>query len=288
MGRTAKGPADENFPVGSWLLARDRRPHVAAFYAFARTADDVADDPDLPAAAKLDRLDRMAAALVDGGDGDVGDRLRRSLAAAGVPAAHALDLLDAFRQDARQARHPDWASLMAYCDRSAAPVGRFLLDLHGEARARWPAADALCAALQVLNHLQDLGADRRRLDRVYLPQDWLVAAGAGDRDLDRLACTPALRRVVDRCLDGVDGLLRRSRPLAAGLADRRLAAEAAVIQCIAERLSRALRAGDPLARPVRLGRGAYGVALLVGLGRAFGDRAFRRGVAGAAARPAGP
>lgn len=283
MTRTAKGPADENFPVGSWLLARDRRPHVAAFYAFARAADDVADNPELAPGDKLARLDAMASALVEGGDGGLGDRLRRSLAATGVPAAHALALLDAFRQDARQARHPDWASLVDYCDRSAAPVGRFLLDLHGQPRALWPASDALCAALQVLNHLQDLGEDRRLLDRVYLPQDWLVAAGASEADLNRRAASPALRAVIDRCLDGVDRLLRQSRILSAGLSDRRLAAEAAVIQRIAERLAAELRGGDPLAGPVKLGRSAYLAALVSGLARAVGDR-IRGPQAAAAAR----
>ncbi|BBK37833.1 squalene synthase HpnC [Allostella sp. ATCC 35155] len=281
----SKGPGDENFPVGSWLLAARHRPHVAAFYAFARTADDIADDPDLPAAEKLDRLDRLAAALAEDEGAGVAHRLRRSLAAAGVPAIHAFDVLDAFRQDARQPRYPDWASLMAYCERSAAPIGRFLLDLHREDRALWPASDPLCAALQVLNHLQDLGEDRRRLDRVYLPQDWLAAEGAADGDLDRKESSPALRRVVNRCLDGVNALLLRSRPLAAGLGSRRLAAEAAVIQAIAERLARCLRRGDPLATRVRLGRAGQAAAAATGLCRVVGDRL--RGEPGMTARAAG-
>lgn len=272
MTGASKGAGDENFPVGSWLLAADRRPHVAAFYAFARTADDIADDPDLPAAEKLVRLDRLAAALADDEGTGVAHRLRRSLAAAGVPAVHAFDLLDAFRQDARQARYPDWPSLMAYCQRSAVPVGRFLLDLHGEDRDLWPAADPLCAALQVLNHLQDLGEDRRRLDRIYLPQDWLAAEGAVDGDLDRAEASPELRRVIDRCLDGVDTLLLRSRPLAAALASRRLAAEAAVIQAIAEGLAGCLRRADPLATRVRLGRGGQAAAAATGLCRVVFDR----------------
>ena len=285
MAGVSKEAGDENFPVGSRLLAARHRPHVAAFYTFARTADDIADDPDLPAAEKLDRLDRLAAALAEDEGTGVAHRLRRSLAAAGVPAVHAFDLLDAFRQDSRQARYTDWASLMAYCERSAAPVGRFLLDLHGEDRALWQASDPLCAALQVLNHLQDLGPDRRQLDRVYLPQDWMAAESVTDSDLDRSEASPALRRVVDHCLDGVDLLLLRSRPLAAALASRRLAAEAAVIQAIAERLARCLRRGDPLATRVRLGRAGQVAAAATGLCRVVGDRL--RGEPGMTARAAG-
>lgn len=268
----SKTAADENFPVGSWLLPAALRPHVAAFYAFARAADDVADDPGLDAAAKLASLDRMARGLVEDGEEGVAGRLRRSLAASGVPADHALALLDAFRQDAVQQRYDDWAGLMAYCDLSAAPVGRFLLDLHGEARSLWPAADALCAALQVLNHLQDCGRDRRDLDRVYLPLDWMAAAGAAIADLDAPSTGPGLRRVLDRCLDGTDALLDRARPLAGRVRSRRLAMETAVIQRIAERLAAALRRGDPLARRVALGKPAYLRAAAGGLARVAFDR----------------
>ena len=265
--RTGKGAGDENFPVGSWLLPARVRPHVAAFYAFARTADDIADDPDIAPEEKLRRLDAMASALTGAETEGPAGGLRRSLAATGVSPRHALDLLDAFRQDARQARHERWEDLLAYCDRSAAPVSGYLLDLHGEPVALRPAADALCNALQILNHLQDCGEDYRVLARVYLPMRWLADAGAAVADLEAPALSPALRTVLDRCLDGVDGLLRRSRTLAHGMACRRLALETAVIQGIAERLAAALRAGDPLATRVKLRRPAYLAAAAGGIGR---------------------
>src|SRR5262249_49636849 len=151
---------DENFPVGSWLIRRDLRVHVHAFYRFARNADDIADSPVLAAEEKLRRLDRMAAIL--NGSPRVGDAgapapaaMRDGLRATGVTAQHCHDVLQAFRLDATKLRYRDWDDLMAYCRYSAAPVGRQLLDLHGESRDTWPASDALCAALQVLNHLQD-------------------------------------------------------------------------------------------------------------------------------------
>ncbi len=92
---------------------------------------------------------------------------------------HAQDLLHAFRQDVTKLRYANWDELIDYCSRSAMPVGRFVLDVHGESRDTWPASDALCAALQIINHLQDCAADYRTLDRVYIPLDALAARGIG-------------------------------------------------------------------------------------------------------------
>ncbi len=266
-GKTAR---DENFPVGSILLPARLRPHVAAFYAFARAADDIADDADLAAEDKIARLDPLAAALRDGGDGDeyeIAARMRASLLEMGVAPRHCLDLLDAFRQDATKRRYGDWDELIAYCLRSAAPVGRYLIDLHGEDRALYPASDALCDALQLLNHLQDCGSDYRTLDRVYIPEPWFAAEGLTVEALAARRCEPTLRRVLDRVLDGVDDLLAAAAPLAAALRSRRLAMEAAAIHAIARRLAALLRRRDPLAAPVRLGRMAYLVSLAEGVAR---------------------
>ncbi len=266
-GRTAR---DENFPVGSILLPARLRPHVMTFYAFARAADDIADHPDLAPDEKLARLDRLAAAL-DGGDDDPGaevaTHMRASLAETGVTPRHGLDLLDAFRQDAIKQRYRDWDELMAYCQRSAAPVGRYLLDLLGESTALYSASDALCDALQLLNHLQDCGSDYRQLDRVYLPEPWLAAEGLTVEALAAPRCEPALRRVLDRLLDGIDDLLAAAAPLAAGMRSRRLAMEAAAIHAIARRLAALLRVRDPLAARVALGRMAYLVSLAKGVAR---------------------
>ena len=251
---SGKDAAGENFPVGSFLLPAALRPHVAAFYEFARTADDIADNPALEAVDKIARLDRMAGAI-DGAHANDGEsakacRMRDSLAATGVPARHCLDLLDAFRQDAVKQRYADWNELMSYCNRSAAPVGRYLMDLHGEDEALWPAADSLCNALQVLNHLQDCGADYREMDRVYIPEPWLESEGPGVAALAASAAGPGLRRVLDRLLDGTDGLLDEAAPLAGRMQSRRLAMETAAIQAIARRLAALLRRrGDTLLHP---------------------------------------
>jgi squalene synthase HpnC len=252
-GKTSK---DENFPVGSWLLPKALRPHVATFYAFARAADDIADNGFLTAEEKVKRLDGFEAALTgrikDDPAYEKAYAMRRSLAQTGSTPRHCIDLLAAFKQDATKLRYRDWADLMGYCNLSASPVGRYLLDLHGERRTYYPVSDALCNALQVLNHLQDCQKDYRLLNRVYLPGDWMEAEGVTVEDLDRAAATPEMRRVLDRTLDGVDGLLEEARMLPQVLRDGRLSMESAVTVGLAFRLARHLRRGDPIASRVAL------------------------------------
>jgi len=264
---SGKGRSGENFPVGSWLIHRDLRVHVHAFYRFARNADDIADNPVLAAEDKLRRLDRMAAILdgAPGGDSPAAVAMRASLAETGVTAEHCHDVLRAFRLDAVKLRYRDWDDLMGYCRYSAAPVGRQLLDLHGESRATWPASDALCAALQVLNHLQDCAADYSALDRVYLPIADLEAAGCTVSALAESAASPGLRRVINSLLDRTDALIAAARDLPLRVAARGLRWESAVIVTLAARLARRLRRGDPLAMRVKLGKNDFAAAFLTGI-----------------------
>ena len=176
--RSGKTHRDENFPVASRLVRAENRAPIMAFYEFVRTADDIADHATLEAERKIAFLDRLEADLLGEGEGDrTAVALRRALAERKLSPRHALDLLKAFRLDAAKRRYADWDELMSYCALSAMPVGRFVLDVHGESRATWPASDAVCAALQIINHLQDCGEDYRNLDRVYLPLDSLSARG---------------------------------------------------------------------------------------------------------------
>jgi len=266
---SGKGASDENFPVGSWLIRRDLRPAVHAFYRFARQADDVADNPDLPAEEKIRRLDRMGAVLdgAPGEDAPAATAMRASLLATGVTAQHCHDVLRAFRMDATKLRYRDWDDLMEYCRYSASPVGRQLLDLHGESRATWPPNDALCSALQVLNHLQDCASDHRLLDRVYLPTDDLSRFGARIEDFTRSAATPGLRRVFDYLLDRTAELVRQARELPPRVRSPGLRRETAVIVNLAERLTTHLRRGDPLAARVKLRKWDFAAALAIGLWR---------------------
>ena len=258
--RRNRAPASgENFPIGSFLLPAKARPHVAAFYALARTADDVADDAALDPGEKTARLDLFERTLADGLEDGPPEALahRRSAEETGVPLRHALDLIRAFRQDTVKRRYDSWDDLMGYCALSASPVGRFLLDLHGEDPALYRFSDPLCDALQVLNHLQDLGHDYLELDRVYLPGDWMRTQGAAVSDLGRDSASPQLRAVIDRCLDGCEELMVRARTLPLLLGSKRLAMEAAVIARLADRLIALLRAGDPLAARVAPGRADF-------------------------------
>ncbi len=260
---SGKGRGDENFPVASLLIAARHRPAVLAFYRVARLADDVADHPGLAAGEKLERLAAIEASLKGSGQAvPAAVALRDVLASRGLASAHMLDLLEAFRRDAVKSRYADWDELMDYCRYSAAPVGRFVLDVHGESRATWPASDALCAALQVINHLQDCGKDYRDLDRVYVPLDALAGAGLEVRALGEARAAPALRGVIAALAARTGGLLREARALGAGVRDLRLGLEIGVIHTLAASLNRRLMARDPLSERVHHGKPeAVGIAL---------------------------
>lgn len=253
--RSGKSAGDENFPVASWLIKPRHRPAILAFYEFVRIADDIADHPTLAPQEKLDRLDRLEASLLGDGVEPEGTALRQILLDRGLSARHAQDLLSAFRQDVTQQRYATWDELIDYCSRSAMPVGRFVLDVHGEARSTWPASDALCAALQIINHLQDCAKDYRALDRVYVPLDALAAEGIGVEALGEARASPALRRCLKALAARTATLLRQSQGLNTSVNDTRLALEIAVIQALAQRLLAILQVRDPLSERVHLGKG---------------------------------
>ncbi|MFM2150669.1 MAG: hypothetical protein RLZZ187_2975 [Pseudomonadota bacterium] len=246
VGPPSRDHDTENFPVASLLLPRAARPLVLAFYRFVRTADDIADAATLTPQEKLHRLDALERQL-DAPDGPLAD----------VGTAEARLMLSAFRQDATQRRYADWAALEDYCARSAEPVGRMLLRLHGEDPAAHRASDALCTALQILNHLQDLVPDCAELDRVYLPEPWLALAGG---EAAFFQPDNRHRRVVlDAALDRVEAALEVAAPLPRLLRSR-LRHQAAVTLALAWRLLARLRAADPVASRVALTRADFAAA----------------------------
>ncbi len=246
-GKTTRG---ENFPVASRLIAKRRRPIILVFYRFVRAADDVADNPNLSADEKLALLDHLADALCGCAQDPDAEPLRLALGAQGIAPKHALDLLDAFRLDAVKTRYANLDELMDYCRLSAMPVGRFVLDVHGESRSLWPASDALCAALQVINHLQDCGEDYRRLDRVYLPQSALEAHGATVEMLGGSRATPQLLGAVADIARHAAALVEQGGELVPRIADVRLSLEIAAIHGLARRLADWLQRRDPLSQSV--------------------------------------
>ncbi len=265
--RSGKGHRDENFPVASWLLSEQRRGPILAFYRFVRAADDVADHPTLSPETKLKLLDDLDDALCGRGPPPAeAEPLRLALAERSLSPKHALDLLKAFRLDARKNRYANWSELMDYCALSAAPVGRFVLDVHEEDPSMWPASDALCSALQIINHLQDCAEDYKRLDRVYLPLDTLAAHGASAEMLDAPKSPPALRGAIADLARRTSELAARGGALIPQIRDVRLGAEIAAIHALARRLARDLESRDPLSERVHLGKAGF--AWVGGLGAA--------------------
>ena len=216
----------ENFPVASRLLRPDMRPHIAAIYAFARLADDFADEGD--------RTDSVRLALLDDWDS------RLSLAAAGTPPAGAdesaadavftalsvtihacnldvqllADLVSAFRQDVTVKRYDNWESLLDYCRRSANPIGRLVLSVAGhQDRDTAACSDAMCTALQLTNFWQDLESDWRK-GRLYVPTSIATAAGALEEDLGGRRMTPAWREALREVAARTRTLFEAGRPVA--------------------------------------------------------------------------
>ncbi|MGL3214565.1 squalene synthase HpnC [Bradyrhizobium sp. BR 1433] len=285
--RSGKTHRDENFPVASWIIHPRHRALILAFYNFVRTADDIADHATLPAEEKLRYLDLMEAELLGNGDTQKeAVNLRRAFAERGMPPRHALDVLVAFRLDVTKLRYENWDDVIDYCRYSAMPVGRFMLDVHGEDTSTWAASDALCAGLQINNHLQDCGKDYRNLNRVYLPRDALAAAGATVEMLGEAKSQPALLKCLQALAVRTEALLDQSKSLAAKVKDFRLGLEISVIQAFADKIVNMLKVRDPLSERVHLSPLELLLQSLGGVAgetarRATGRRAVSKSAAGA-------
>ena len=186
-------------------------------------------------------------------------KLRQALAERGMPPRHALDVLIAFRMDVTKLRYENWDEVIHYCRYSAMPVGRFMLDVHGESTSTWAASDALCAGLQINNHLQDCGKDYRDLNRVYLPRDALAAAGASVEELGQARASPPLLQCLQALAVRTEALLDESKSLSAEVKDFRLGLEISVIQSFADKIVRTAQGArsaerEGASRPDRIAR----------------------------------
>ena len=275
--RSGKGDRDENFPVASWIIHPRHRALILAYYNFVRTADDIADHATLPADEKLGYLDLLEAELLGKGDTQPeAVSLRRALAERGMAPRHALDVLIAFRMDVTKLRYETWDEVIHYCRYSAMPVGRFMLDVHGESTSTWAASDALCAGLQINNHLQDCGKDYRELNRVYLPRDALAAYGASVEQLGLAQSPPAMLACLQSLAARNEALLDEGRSLAAEIRDFRLGVDVSVIQAYADRIVRLLKVRDPLRERVHLNKFELLAFSLAGILGEVGRRAIGR------------
>jgi squalene synthase HpnC len=285
--RSGKTHRDENFPVASWIIHPRHRALILAFYNFVRTADDIADHAALDAQTKLKLLDELEADLLGQGEGQPEAlALRSALAARAMSPRHARDLLTAFRMDVTKLRYEDWDDLIHYCSYSAMPVGRFVLDVHGESTATWPASDAVCAALQINNHLQDCGKDFRELNRVYIPRDALARHGASVEELGAPRASAPLLACLRDLAEKNQALLSEGCLLEVRVADGRLACELSVIQTFARQIVQLLKMRDPLSERVHLSKAVMAGLALSGIAgaiwrRATGSLAMSRSTPGA-------
>ena len=270
LAPSGKNRAYENFPVGSLLIARDLRKTVHLYYQWARASDDIADSATLTPSDKKKRLRQLHDCLTR----DTPNAppfcapLKDHLQSHDVPLCHATDLLIAFTKDADNHRYDTWDALINdYCMNSAAPVGRFLLALHNEQTGGLFYSDALCNVLQILNHLQDIKDDATKLQRIYLPRQWMTQYGVTDKDCTRSDMTPALRELVNHMLNECDKLISEAKKLPFLLANPRLRMESAGIVRIAQQLSTLLRRHDPLAGRVKLSKVMYASCLGRGIVR---------------------
>ncbi len=250
----SKKSNQENFPVGSFLLPKKIRPHIFAYYDFARLGDDIADSAEISAEEKIHRLDMLERVLMGASEENIPEaiKLRQSLKESGVSPKHATDLLIAFRQDSEGYEYQIWPQLINYCRFSAAPVGRYMLDLHNEAISTHWCGDPLCIALQIINHLQDIKKDYLGLGRIYLPSDWMKEYGVSPSDLGKDKSTDNLRKLVNRMLEGTLGLLKEAQTLPKITQTLGLRLEVSVMLSLAERLCHKLRHQDMLAIRVEL------------------------------------
>jgi hydroxysqualene synthase len=231
----------ENFPVASRLLPVAMRPHIAAIYAFARTADDFADEPGLAPAERLRLLDDWGRRLTCsaepqfGGSGDsdgatkvapygnpdpVFLALGRTIRECRLPIGLFEDLLSAFRQDVTTTRYENWTSVLDYCRRSANPVGRLVLRVAGYDDPKLDTqSDAVCTALQLANFWQDLGRDWA-IGRLYVPREDLVTGGAREEDLTVGNMTLEWRRVMQVMVQRTRALFAAGRGVCDGVGGR--------------------------------------------------------------------
>lgn len=258
----------ENFPVGSWLLPARARRHLHRIYAFARTADDLADEWRDGAALAAFRADFLAHVAGQRDDVPLFVDLRASIEQCDLPVALFTDLLDAFAQDLAVRRY-ELAGLLDYCRKSANPVGRLVLRVCGHRDdASDRRSDSICTGLQLLNHLQDLGEDLRERDRIYFPQADLRRFGVGEDDLRAERAGPAVRALVRHWAERVGAMFQDGWPLVDRVGGRLRWELRAILRGAAAVLAR-IRAvdGDVLGGRVRLTRGERIRSVLGGLVR---------------------
>lgn len=247
-----KTQQQENFPVASFLFRKKDRQIITHYYNFARYCDDIADAPHLSEDDKLQKLNDAESSLFGKGNLDIAQTLRKDFLADGFDFSLATDLLIAFRQDAQSTSYQTWAQLLDYCKYSASPVGRFMLALFNENPSTYLPATALCSALQIINHLQDLKADTLTLHRFYIPEEMMKKYKVSRKALSASICSKSLQNLLNDVLIRTRGLLEDARILPSIIKSFRLRIYICMVLNLSDLLIKKLYHIDVLSAKVRL------------------------------------
>lgn len=265
-----KKQKDENFPVASFLFSKNTQKVVTAYYDFARYCDDVADNPALTSKQKLERLDAAENALFyekEAKKNKQAAHLRKVFLKENLSFSLATDLLKAFRQDSEGFFYQTWGQLIDYCKNSAAPVGRFMLAINNENPSTYLPADALCAALQIVNHIQDAKYDFQILKRVYIPADLWKAFNLSVPVLKQDKSPDAFRKLIEEMLKRVKGLLKDAEVLPCIVNNLRLRLVLCIIFSLTNIMICKIVRGDVLASQIKLSKFDWAKAVVIGVGK---------------------
>ena len=258
---SGKNHEKENFPVSSFLISPEKKNQIRKFYKFARIADDIADNKELSAREKVKILDYFDKTLT----GKIKSKFKflndliEIFKQGSLSVENARKLLIAFKTDATKLRYKTWEELLDYCNNSASPVGRYVIELHlkrknidGTLKQIFVGSDNLCNSLQILNHFQDIKEDLSNLNRVYIPAEKfkderdLIISISGNRSSKKF------EEIKLFYLNKVDKLLSQSEPYLSLIPHKSLKRETFVIFYIAKKLTEILKKNDPLKKKVKL------------------------------------
>ena len=266
----------ENFPVGSFIIDKEKRPIVFAYYDFARSCDDIADSSKLTKKEKLKQLGEIekvitGEVLKTGNKKNlrIAKNLHKIMIENKLQLENAYNLLVAFKQDANGYDYKIWEELVEYCRYSAAPVGRFLLDLHKENIALVWNGDAFCAALQIINHLQDIKKDYANLKRIYFPKKLMSEFKLKNKDIEANHESESFAKFKLKIISNIRGLLRESEIMIKMISSFRLRVEVSIMINLAKKLTNKLESSDILKKNIKLSKTDWLFACFLGFVRAI-------------------
>lgn len=260
-----KTQEQENFPVASRLFRSDLRDVITLYYNFARTCDDIADSKNLSRKDKISKLRDTENSLFNKGKNKQAKALRELFIKEKLDFSLATDLLIAFKRDAENTHYKTWAQLLDYCKYSAEPVGRFMLAIHDENPSTYLPAAALCAVLQLTNHIQDLHDDVCILNRIYLPDELLKKHRVSKKSLYASKSTKSLQNLINDVLNRSTALLKDARVLPSIVKNKRLKLYLCITLSLTDILLNKLYNNDVLMYKVKLSKVDWIKAFIIGL-----------------------